>query len=157
MTRLFSIAASILALAFSAADAWAQTRGALKVAPSKRHLQWTDGTPFFYLGDTAWELFHRLDREEATRYLEDRARKGFTVIQAVALAELDGLTAPNPYGHVPLVDSDPSRPVEDYFAHVDFVVSKAESLGLVVGLLPTWGKYWKTGEAKIFTPASART
>jgi hypothetical protein len=37
--------------------------------------------PFFWLGDTAWELFHRLNREEADRYLEDRARKGFTVIQ----------------------------------------------------------------------------
>jgi hypothetical protein len=56
-----------------------------------------DGRPFFWLGDTAWELFHRLNREEATRYLEDRASKGFTVIQAVALAELDGLNTPNAY------------------------------------------------------------
>ena len=70
-----------------------------------------------------------LNREEATRYLEDRARQGFTVIQAVALAELDGLTIPNPYGHLPLAGSDPSRPNDDYFAHVDFIVSKAESLG----------------------------
>jgi hypothetical protein len=33
------------------------------------------------LGDTAWELFHRLTREEADLYLKDRAAKGFTVIQ----------------------------------------------------------------------------
>lgn len=44
---------------------------------------------FFYLGDTAWELLHRLDREQADRYLRNRAEKGFTVIQAVAVAELD--------------------------------------------------------------------
>jgi hypothetical protein len=158
MTRRLTISALAftLALAF-ATHAVAQGRGRLQVGPSKRHLQWEDGTPFFYLGDTAWELFHRLTRDEATRYLEDRARKGFTVIQAVALAELDGLTVPNPYGEVPLVGGDPSRPNEAYFAHVDFVVSKAASLGLVVGLLPTWGKYWKTGEAKIFTPGTART
>src|SRR4051812_22100349 len=82
----------------------------LKVAPNSRYLVTADGKPFFYLGDTAWELFHRLNREEATRYLENRARKGYTVIQAVALAELDGLNDPNPYGHRPLTDNDPLHP-----------------------------------------------
>jgi hypothetical protein len=138
-------------------DGAAAGRGRLQVAPNRHHLQFEDGSPFFYLGDTAWELFHRLDREQAGRYLEDRARKGFTVIQAVALAELDGLTVPNAYGALPLVDRDPARPVEAYFAHVDFIVQKAESLGLVIGFLPTWGKYWKAGEAKVFTPENART
>jgi hypothetical protein len=146
-----------LAVACVGGDADAAVRGRLQVAPSGRYLQYADGTPFFYLGDTAWQLFHRLNREEATRYLEDRARKGFTVIQAVALAELDGLTAPNAYGALPLVDQDPSRPNEAYFAHVDFVVERAEALGLHIGFLPTWGKYWKTGEARIFTPGNART
>lgn len=127
----------------------------LRVSASGRHLQCVDGTPFFYLGDTAWELFHRLNREEATRYLEDRARKGFNVIQAVVLAEIDGLAVPNPYGALPLEDMDPARPNAEYFAHVDFVVERAGSLGLRVGLVPGWGKYWKTGEENIFTPANA--
>src|SRR3954452_7231976 len=91
----------------------------LKVSENRRFLVKEDGSPFFYLGDTAWELFHRLDREEAERYLKDRAAKGFTVIQAVVLAELDGLHSPNPYGHTPLEGDDPARPVEDYFKHVD--------------------------------------
>ena len=134
----------------------AAVRGPLQVAPNKRYLQYRDGTPFFYLGDTAWELFHRLTREEATRYLEDRARKGFTVIQAVALAELDGLSSPNAYGASPLIGNDPGRPNPDYFAHVDFIVDKAEALGMFTGFLPTWGKYWKAGEARIFTPDNAR-
>jgi hypothetical protein len=133
-----------------------QSGRTLEVAPNHRYLQYQDGTPFFYLGDTAWELFHRLDREEATRYLEDRSRKGFTVIQAVALAELDGLTEPNAYGDLPLVGRDPAQPNEAYFSHVDFIVDKAESLGLFVGFLPTWGKYWKGGDSQIFTPQNAR-
>lgn len=136
----------------------------LKVSENRRFLVREDGRPFFYLGDTAWELFHRLSREEATRYLEDRARKGFTVIQAVALAELDGLTDPNPYGHCPLLENDPTRPdvregaANDYWDHVDFVVEKANSLGLYVGFLPTWGDKWnrKWGAGpEIFTPANA--
>ena len=34
--------------------------GKLRVAANHRYLEYDDGTPFFYLGDTAWELFHRL-------------------------------------------------------------------------------------------------
>jgi hypothetical protein len=114
----------------------------LRVSADGRHLVEADGRPFFYLADTAWELFHRLDREEARHYLEDRARKGFTVVQAVVLAERDGLRTPNPYGHRPLVDNDPRRPEEKYFEHVDWIVDRAESLGLTVGMLPTWGDKW---------------
>lgn len=131
----------------------------LRVSANQRFLEYQDGKPFFYLGDTAWELFHRLTREEADLYLEDRARKGFTVIQAVVLAPLGGLDEPNPYGDLPLVDKDPRRPNEAYFRHVDAVVSKAESLGMFVGMLPTWGAYWKSEGRKnppIFDPANAR-
>jgi hypothetical protein len=132
----------------------------LRIASSQRTLEYGDGTPFFYLGDTAWQLFHRLNREEADRYLCDRAAKGFTVIQAVVLAELGGLEVPNPYGNLPLVDKDPTRPNEAYFSHVDCIVNRAEELGLVVGMLPTWGSHWKrVGQTKrpIFTAENART
>ena len=75
----------------------------LKVHQEKHYLMWEDGTPFFYLGDTAWELFHRLEREEAAESLERRAAQGFHVVQAAALAELDGIYMGNAYGHRPLV------------------------------------------------------
>lgn len=131
----------------------------LKISDNRRFLTYDDGKPFFYLGDTAWELFHRLDREDADRYLRDRARKGFTVIQAVVLAEFAGLTEPNAYGFLPLADNDPTRPVEGYFEHVDYVVNRAEELGLFIGMLPTWGdkwnKQWGIGP-EVFTPANVR-
>ncbi len=136
----------------------AQSLPRLAVSENKRFLVQADGTPFFWLGDTAWELFHRLSREDAERYLRNRAERRFTVIQAVALAELDGLHAPNAYGERPLLDNDPTRPNEAYFAHVDWIVRKANSLGLYVGLLPTWGdkwnKKWGVGP-EIFTPENA--
>jgi hypothetical protein len=127
----------------------------LRVSENRRYLEYRDGTPFFYLGDTAWELFHRLNREEADRYLANRVAKGFTVIQAVVLAELGGLDDPNPYGHTPLVGNDPTKPNEAYFQHVDYIVNKARDLGLFIGMLPTWGSRWKTGSG-IFTPDNAR-
>jgi hypothetical protein len=129
----------------------------LKVSDNKRFLVTADGKPFFYLADTAWELFHRLNREQAEQYLKDRAGKGFTVIQAVALAELDGLHDPNPYGQTPLAGDDPTRPNEKYFEHVDRVVGKANELGLYVGFLPTWGDKWHDTGKAVFTPENAAT
>jgi hypothetical protein len=134
--------------------------GDLKVSLNRRFVTYADGSPFFYLGDTAWELFHRLTREEANLYLDDRAAKRFTVIQAVVLAELDGLHVPNPYGEVPLVDDDPTRPNEKYFAHVDYVVEAARLRGMYVGMLPTWGNKvvkgsWEKSAPVIFNPESA--
>jgi hypothetical protein len=80
----------ILAITFLVFSCTSELNKSLQVSANKRHLVKPDGTPFLYLGDTAWELFHKLNREEATEYLQNRAEKGFTVIQAVVLAELDG-------------------------------------------------------------------
>jgi len=134
------------------------SKGKLKVSDSRRFLVFEDGTPFFYLGDTAWELFHRLNKDETENYLENRRERGFTVIQAVALAELDGLNTPNAEGERPLTENDPTQPNEAYFAHIDWVIRKAEEKGLFIGLLPTWGDKWnlKWGVGPVvFTPENA--
>ena len=123
--------------------------GPIRVHPEKRYLQYQDGTPFFYLGDTAWELFHRLDLDDARMYLTDRAMKGYNVIQAVILAELDGLRTPNVNGDLPFTDAQFSQPNEAYFMHVDAVIQLMDSLGIIAGLLPSWGdkisKAWGEG------------
>ncbi len=134
---------------------WAKT---LKVSKNGRFLVYEDNTPFFYLGDTAWELFHCLDRDEVDKYLSNRAEKGFTVIQAVILSDIDGLNKPNAYGDLPLQEKNPLQPNEAYFKHVDYIVNKAEQVGLFMGILPTWGSYWKSNRPQrlIFTPENAR-
>ncbi len=147
-------AVACLALSASAAD------HPLRVSPDSRHLVDANGKPFLYLADTAWELFHRLNREEADLYLRNRAAKGFTVVQAVVLAELDGLHTPNAYGERPLVGDDPLRPNEAYFAHVDWIVRRAGELGLTIAMLPTWGDKWHSRQnapgPKVFDVRSAR-
>ena len=127
----------------------------LQVSSNRRFLVHDEGTPFFYLADTAWELFHRLTREEADFYLQTRAAQGFTVIQAVILAEYGGLTVPNAEGGLPLHDNDPTRPQETYFRHVDWIMDRAAQLGLYVSMLPSWGdkvnQKWGEGP-EILTP-----
>ena len=117
------------------------------------------GKPFFWLGDTAWELFHRLTREETEKYFKKRTEQGFTVIQAVALAEFDGLNIPNAYGETPLINNDPAQPNEKYFQHIDWVIKKAADYNLYIALLPTWGDKvykdkWGAGP-EIFTTNNA--
>lgn len=130
----------------------------ITISENHRFLQTENGAPFFWLGDTAWELFHRLTIEEAERFLENRRRKGINVIQAVALAEFDGIRTPNVYGDYALVDEDPTRPNEAYFRHVDAIIDIAAQKALHIGLLPTWGDkvtpMWGAGPA-IFTAENA--
>lgn len=162
--RLAKPAAFLLALFLIGGGGALAELPRLQVSEYQRFLVYEDGTPFFWLGDTGWELFHRLDREEADRYLEHRAAHGYTVIQAVALAELNGHSDPNPYGHLPFVDQDPARPAvqegpdNDYWDHVDYIVDKANSLGMYIGFLPTWGRYWHDevrGGKPLFTVRNA--
>jgi Protein of unknown function (DUF4038)/Putative collagen-binding domain of a collagenase len=148
MKRLFAILYSLSFLQLSAQ---------FKVSPDGHYLL-RDGKDFFWLGDTGWELFHRLNREQAEQYLTTRSRQGFTVIQAVVLAEFDGLHTPNAYGELPLLNDDPATPNEHYFEHVDYIIDKASEAGLVIGLLPTWGDKVDLGWGKgpvIFTPENA--
>lgn len=130
----------------------------LQVDPTQSYLVDAYNRPFFWLGDTAWELLHRLDLEESRHYFENRKSKGFNVIQTVILAELDGLNTPNANGHQPLINNDPTKPNEAYFTHVDAVVKLACQLGVYLGLLPTWGdkynKKWGIGP-EVFSPDNA--
>ncbi|MBD3630648.1 glycoside hydrolase family 140 protein [Cyclobacterium sp.] len=133
----------------------------LRVAENQRFLVTADESPFFWMADTAWELFHRCDREEAAYYLRKRAEQGFNVVKAVALAEIDGLQSPNAYGETPLIDLDPRQPNPAYFSHVDEVVEMAAAEGIYIALLPTWGdKVFKNSWGKgpeVFTEENAKS
>jgi hypothetical protein len=148
----------IICLTCLQSQAFSQANTNLKISEDQRFIVTEDGQPFFWLGDTAWELFHRTNQEEADLYLKNRAEKGFTVIQAVVLAELDGLDEASSQGKKPLIDNDPNQPNEAYFEHVDYIVDRANELGMFIGMLPTWGdkfnKKWGVGP-EIFTPSNA--
>ncbi|MDQ4139797.1 MAG: DUF4038 domain-containing protein, partial [Bacteroidota bacterium] len=151
---------------------WSEIQAQIKVSANNRFLTTQKNQPFFWLGDTDWELFHRLTREEAEQLLETRHKQGFNVMQAVALAELNGIREPNRYGDFPLLKDDPnqlaittgSNPANpeqyDYWDHVDYIIKTAAQKGIYIGLLPTWGDKvtpkWGDGPV-IFNPENAET
>lgn len=109
------------------------------VHPQGHYLSGDDGSPFFWLGDTAWQLIQYATRDECSYYLHTRARQGFTVIQTVVLAEFGGVKQSTAEGLLPFDGEDPSRPNDRFFDRVVEVVDEAERLGLYVALLPAWG------------------
>ncbi|MBQ7063553.1 MAG: DUF4038 domain-containing protein [Firmicutes bacterium] len=118
--------------------------GALRPAAGRPYLVNGD-KPFFWLGDTAWLMLHRLTLEQADLYLRNRAEKGFTVIQATILHHAPGT---NVYGQNPFVDLDISKPDMEsgYWDYLDKVVRIAANYGIYMGLLPHWGVFGRKGD-----------
>jgi len=125
--------------------------GPVRVSANGRYFVDQDGKPFFWLGDTQWELFHAFSVADAKAILADRKAKGFTVLQVMLTGVGDG-TRPNWTGQSPWADDDPATPNEAYFRHVDAVVELGQQEGLILAL----GVYHQV-QARHFTLAQART
>ena len=111
--------------------------GSLRVTKNGRYFCCGD-TPFFWMGDTAWLLFHQLTSREAYCYLRGRKELGYNVILADFLHTPEQI---NMAGESALEEGDFLRIKRDggFWKHVDQVIKMAEELGLYMGLLPVWG------------------
>jgi len=129
-------------------------RGAIRVAADRRHFEHADGTPFFWLADTEWlGLCSRLEWPGDFHTLtNDRARKGFSVIQIIA----------GPYPDMPLFDerganeagypweTDLSRINPAYYDMADRRIQHIVDLGIVPCIVGCWGYYLdELGEDRI--------
>ncbi len=130
----------------------------LKISENDRFFTDSDGKPFFWLGDTGWLLFTKLSRQDAEKYLDDRAKKGFNVIQIMVLHSLE---AKNIYGDSALVNQDIAHPLVtggnsfdkpeeyDYWDNINFIIDEAAKRGLYAALVPVWGNNVKTGKVSV--------
>jgi len=134
--------AILLSLSFpwvAAAEDAVRQLPAIRVHADGHYLETTDGKPFFWLGDTGWKVIHCLSRSDASYYLHTRAQQGFTIVQLMVLDENDGITETNALGQLPFIDSDPTRPNDNFFDRVVEIADEAAADGLYVALLPAWG------------------
>jgi len=145
------------------------SRFPLHVEAGKRYLIDAQGQPFFIQGESAWALIVQLTREQADQYLEDRRLKGVNTVMVQLVTHGLGTTPAsfdppkNVYGVAPFtVPGDFSTPNETYFAHAEYVISKAAEKGMLVLLAPAYMGYqggfqgWyadmvANGEAKLRT------
>lgn len=106
----------------------------IEISSCGHYFQTPDGKPFFWLGDTGWNLFNSLVKEEIMNYFDNRHNKGFNVIQCVIVAERE-----NRYGELPFIDLNPEKINEKYFELVDWTICQASDRDMYIALLPTWG------------------
>jgi hypothetical protein len=125
------------------------SNGKLKISENKKFLQHENGNPFFWMGDTAWLLFQRLNREEAAKYFKDRKEKGFNVVQCILYQSYNDINA---YNDVAFEQKDLLKPARtkgnnpenseeyDFWDHVDYITSLASENGIYLAIAPTWGQ-----------------
>ncbi|MBB4152237.1 hypothetical protein GGQ80_000113 [Sphingomonas jinjuensis] len=129
----------------------------LRVSANGHYLT-AGGKPFFWLGDTGWLLLSRLSRDETDRYLAERRRQGFNVVQVMVLHTPEMTTVDG----VPALDggdpgkphvtpgSDPARAGQyDYWDHLDWVAARAEANGMYLALVPAWGSLASGGQLTV--------
>jgi hypothetical protein len=133
----------------------------LKISANKRFFETKDGKPFFWMGDTGWLLFTKCKKEAAIQYLDDRKAKGFNVIQAMLIHDIN--MGVNAYGDSSIHNKDVSQLVLNdehiidgikytYWNHVDYVINEAAKRGIYMALVPVWG-----GNIKNVTLEQAKT
>lgn len=158
----------------------------LIISSNRRYLTDSNGKPVPLIGEAAWTLPENCTREEIDFYLNARKKMGFNYVQIVAARDLgeqsiehqtsNGTMNPkNRYGFRPFKwnkhnKADINYPViaeggsptspNDYWDHLEYIIQQADRLGLYIGLLPTWGKYYinnRIPEMRIFTESNAKT
>ncbi len=112
----------------------------LRISDNKRYFVTPDGTPFSWLADTVWTMPQRLKWDDVEHLMQRRKAQGFNVLQICALDPERDVGMHTPAGDPALIDGDLSRPNENYFRYLDYILDKAEEYGFYVLLLPVWGQ-----------------
>ena len=120
--------------------------GSIQAMPEfPHHFQYQNGTPMWFMGDTAWGLFtddaeEKHDRQAAKEYLKVRASQGFNVVHTMMLSETDGGNE----GRLPFQEIAAQTLNPAYFREIDHRVAYANQQGIVVGLALAWGDKRRT-------------
>ena len=126
------------------------SNGKLKVSANNLYIIHENGTPFFWMGNTAWLLPERLNREEAEYFLTKDREAGYNVEQ---IQVLNAIPTFNVYGqqanNMEFDFSKVSKPgVYGYWEHLDYIVSVAEQNGIYIAMDCIWGSMLKHMDIK---------
>ncbi len=107
--------------------------GPLRVSSDGTHLEHADGTPFFWLGDTAWNGVLHSEQDDWRSYLARRHEQGFSVVQFVS-TQWRGWQGGEP------VFTDPERVAVNVaaFQRMDERVAAVNDAGLIAAPVMLW-------------------
>ncbi len=126
-------------------------RGFLKVSQDRRYLVHDDGTPFLWMGDTAWAAPMRSSDDEWDKYLADRKAKHFTVIQVAPAPHWAGET--DRQGKKPFYDKACLKLNPAFWQAFERKIQRANEAGfvvLLVGVMEPVERYPESPAACLF-------
>jgi Protein of unknown function (DUF4038) len=128
----------------------------LRISLDHRRLEDHKSRPFLVVGDTAWSLIAQLNDEDVTRYLDDRAGRGFNAIIVSLIEHKFATYAPaNLAGVQPfLAPGDFTHPNPAYFDRAHRVIEQARARGIAVWLCPAY-LGWDGGDEGFFKEIKA--
>ena len=126
-------------LAAAALSEWL-LNGPLQVSTDCRHLEFANGTPFFWLADTAWNGPLKAALSDWDVYLADRVMKGFSVIQFVATHWLGA--AADAEGRPAYTNPQRIRIEPAFFQRMDRRIARINDFGLVAAPVLAWAATW---------------
>jgi hypothetical protein len=118
------------------ADASLFAHGRITLTPDRRRFMHVDGTPWFWMADTAWSGLLKATAEDWDRYLGIRAAQGFTAVQTV-LTQWRGCPA-DTHGETAYTGTERISLNPAFFARLDPLVAAINAHGLVAGLVLLW-------------------
>jgi len=126
-------------------------KGYLRVEPGRRYLSHRDGSPFLWIGDTAWAAPMNASFAEWQTYVNDRREKHFTVLQIFCASEWAGTK--DVLGNSPFRGDGLSPWNPAYWQEYEKKVQYANEQGLVVtimGLMEPVKRYPEVADAQRF-------
>ena len=141
--KVLIIAALLLAVPATAGKLW--DNGRLRVSDNQRFLQFENGKPFFWMGETAWLMPEHLNREEVRYYLKTCREAGYNMAQVQVLNDVPafniyGVPSHDKQGH--LLTNVPYS----YWDHLDYIVDVAAQNDIYIGMVCIWGGLVKDGK-----------
>ena len=126
--------------------------GPLQVSADRRHLEFANGIPFFWLADTAWNGPLKSYETDWDLYLADRRGKGFSVIQFVATQWLGA--AADDEGRPAYTNPEKIRIEPAFFQRMDRRVDRINDFGLVAAPVLAWAATWNQSSVYLNPGAS---
>lgn len=125
----------------------------IMISENGRYFTDNKGNPFFWQGDTQWELLHLFTVSEAKKMMEERKKQGFNVIQVMVTgvfpewASDQGL--PGWGGMQAWKNNNPLLPDENYFRRADSIISAAGEMNMILVLGVFHGRDYDNGRITV--------
>lgn len=111
-------------------------KGPVVRRPTDYHLSHANGDPFLWIGCTAWNGALKANKKEWSYYLEDRAARGFSVIQFVA-TQWRGCDTDS-YLQTAYTGKHPIQINPAFFQRMDKKIAQINARGLVAAPVLLW-------------------